>query len=61
MSYHDLHALLDNSSSTRAYFLSLPIDLQIKLHQKKELVHTPEDLQRLALLLRRGEGPSSTL
>lgn len=59
MAYYDLHALLDSSSSTREYFLSLPIDLQIKLHQKKELVHTAEDLHRLALLLRRDTGPSA--
>ncbi|MGI6255668.1 MAG: hypothetical protein ACOYJZ_08550 [Acutalibacter sp.] len=59
MSYHDLHALLDSSSSTREYFLSLPIDLQIKLHQKKELVHTADDLHRLALILRRDTGSSA--
>ncbi len=59
MAYYDLHTLLENNASIRESFLSLPIDLQIKLHQNKELVHTAEDLQRLALLLRRDTGPSA--
>lgn len=53
MAYHDLSALLDGSPSSRSYFLSLPVKMQLQLHQREELIHTSEDLHRLVLLLSR--------
>lgn len=53
MAYHDLSALLDGSSSSRSYFLSLPVKMQLQLHQREALIHTAEDLHRLVLLLSR--------
>ena len=47
MAYHDLSALLDGSPSSRSYFLSLPVKMQLQLHQREELIHTAEDLHRL--------------
>ena len=51
MAYHNLSALLDGSPSSRSYFLSLPVKMQLQLHQREELIHTAEDLHRLVLLL----------
>ena len=53
MAYTDLNALLEGSSSSRSYFLSLPVELQMQLHRGEELIHTAEDLHRVALLLAR--------
>lgn len=53
MRYTDLHALLDNSSSTRTYFLSLPVDLQLRLHQHMDQIHSAAELHHLAQLLER--------
>ena len=53
MAYHDLSALLDGSPSSRSYFLSLPVRIQLQVHQRGELSHTAEDLHRLVLLLSR--------
>ena len=50
MLYTDLNALLDGSSSTRGYFLSLPVDMQLELHQHGALIHTAQDLNRMVLL-----------
>ena len=44
MLYTDLNALLDGSSSTRGYFLSLPVDMH------GALIHTAQDLHRMVLL-----------
>lgn len=53
MAYTDLNALLAGSSSSRSYFLSLPVELQMQLHRREELIHAAEDLHRVALLLAR--------
>lgn len=45
MRYANLHQLLQNSSSTRQYFLSLPVTTQLALHQHNEHIHTASELR----------------
>lgn len=49
--YSDLSALLSASSSTRAYFVSLPVWLQVMLHEKHDCIHTAMQLHRAAEIL----------
>ena len=44
MRYDNLHDLLMASSSTRQYFLSLPVKLQLSLHQHNDYIHTAQEL-----------------
>lgn len=46
MQYKDLHALIRNSQSSRRYFLSLPVSLQMELHQYNHVIRTANDLHR---------------
>lgn len=48
MRYDNLHHLIDSSSSSRAYFLSLPVHTQLELHKQNEFIHTAEELRRFA-------------
>ncbi|HJD23247.1 MAG TPA: hypothetical protein H9694_03780 [Firmicutes bacterium] len=48
MPYGNLHDLLENSSSTRRYFLTLPVPLQMELHRYDEAVHSAAQLHCLA-------------
>lgn len=48
MEYHDLHALIKNSKSSREYFTSLPVKTQCKLHEYSAYVHTAYELHRAA-------------
>lgn len=41
----NLNELLAKSSSTRKYFISLPVWLQIKLHNVNDYIHTAEQLR----------------
>lgn len=49
--YNDLSTLLCGSSSTRAYFISLPVWLQVVLHQKHNYIRTAAELHRIADIL----------
>ena len=54
MQYLNLQGLLQGSSSSRAYLLSLPVEIQIQLHEQDTLIHTQFELRRYAeILLRR--------
>lgn len=44
LQYNNLHALIQGSSSTRNYFLSLPVAVQIILHEQNDYIHTAEEL-----------------
>lgn len=44
--YENLNQLLHKSSSSRQYFLSLPVDTQIKLHEYSGYIHTADELHR---------------
>lgn len=53
MKYSDLHDLISHSRSTRRYFLSLPVSLQLALHEQNIYIHTAADLHLRADLLKR--------
>lgn len=44
MRYDNLHQLIQGSSSTRRYFLSLPADMQCWLHAQGEHIHSAQQL-----------------
>lgn len=44
MKYDNLQELLSHSSSSRQYFLSLPVSMQLALHRHNCIIHTAADL-----------------
>lgn len=46
MRYDSLQQMLQSSSSSRRYFLSLSQDMQMALHQHGPYIHTAQDLHR---------------
>ncbi len=46
MYYTDLQQLIQQSSSTRRYFLSLPVPVQTGLHERNATIHTAQQLHR---------------
>ncbi len=52
--YTNLKQLLANSSSTRKYFLSLPVDMQLKLHKFNSCIHTAQQLHSYQVMLQNG-------
>lgn len=44
--YKDLNQLIRKSGSSRKYFLSLPVDMQMKLHEHNDYIHTADELHR---------------
>ncbi len=53
MKYENLQDLITKSSSTRQYFLSLPVSLQIALHKRDAYIHTAAELHFHADILRK--------
>lgn len=49
--YQNLSALLMGSTSTRTYFVSLPVWLQIQLHEKHNTIRTAAQLHHVADIL----------
>jgi len=49
----DLSGLIDRSSSTRKYFLSLPAETQMLLHRSGGEIRSAADLRRYVDLLQR--------
>ena len=47
MRYNSLQDLI-GSSSTRHYFLSLPVETQMSLHRYNTYIHTAEELRHIA-------------
>lgn len=46
--YATLHDLIQHSSSSRSYFLSLPVNVQLKLHDEfDEYIHSAQELHSL--------------
>ena len=45
--YENLNHLVRESSSSRRYFLSLPVEMQIKLHEHNNNIHTSAELHCL--------------
>lgn len=46
MEYKNLHQLIQENSGTRNFFFSLPVDMQISLHEENESIHTSAELHR---------------
>lgn len=46
MRYENLNQLVRESSSSRRYFLSLPVSIQLKLHEHNDYIHTADELHR---------------
>ena len=46
MKYDSLNHLVRESGSTRRYFLSLPVEMQIELHEHNDYIHTAAELHR---------------
>lgn len=46
MKYENLNQLIRKSSSSRRYFLSLPVSMQLKLHENNDYIHTADELHR---------------
>lgn len=46
MRYENLNQLIRESSSSRRYFLSLPVSMQLKLHEHSDYIHTADELHR---------------
>lgn len=45
MRYDNLNELINKSSSTRKYFTSLPVDMQMFLHEQNAYIHTTQELR----------------
>lgn len=52
MKYKTLQDLLFHSSSTREYFLSLPVSTQLALHEYNASIHTAADLHFFQLSIK---------
>lgn len=48
MHYDNLQSLIENSSSSRHFFLSLPVKMQIELHEHNDYIHSAHQLHYLA-------------
>lgn len=48
MQYNSLHHLISRSSSSRRFFLSLPVEVQMVLHKDNFFIHTQFDLRNKA-------------
>lgn len=55
MKYADLQDLINHSSSTRQYFLTLPVPLQLVLHKYGSYIHTAADVHFYADSLQKNE------
>jgi len=45
MKASSLKELIEQSSSTRQYFLSLPVEMQLSLHERNDYIHTAYELR----------------
>lgn len=46
MKYENLHQLINRSSSSRRYFLSLPVATQLELHKQSAYIGSAFELHR---------------
>ena len=51
MQYRDLNELIKESRSSRKYFLSLPAELQMRLHEQNEYIRSAHQLRSAAELV----------
>lgn len=52
MLYNSLHHLINRSSSSRAFFLSQPVEVQMALHKDNFHIHTQQQLRHKAEIVR---------
>lgn len=55
MQYKNLDELISGSSSSRKYFLSLPVSMQLSLHEQNDYIHSASDLHSRAEAIERNE------
>lgn len=48
MKYDNLHDLISHSNSSKKYFLSLPVSMQVALHEHNDYIHTAAELHARA-------------
>ena len=48
MRYHNLDELIQNSRSSRGYFISLPVKIQLYLHSYSSYITSAQKLHELA-------------
>ena len=48
LQYKNLHEMLYRSNSSRNYFLSLPVSVQMELHKHNDYINTAEELHKRA-------------
>ena len=51
MKYKDLIHLCENSSSTRSYYLSLPVKTQMRVSEFCDSIHTAAELHNMVSML----------
>lgn len=51
MRYNNLRELVRSSSSTRRYFLSLPVEMQMSLSEHGESIRTAAELHRMVSVI----------
>lgn len=47
LKYDNLQSLIQNSNSTRKFFLSLPVNVQLELHKHNDYIHSANQLHNL--------------
>lgn len=55
MKYGSLQQLIQNSQSSRAYFLSLPVSMQCMLHKHDSCIHSAHELHVYVEAMERSE------
>lgn len=53
MRYDNLHDLVTSSGSSRSYFLSLPVEMQLQLHEHNDYIHSAADLHSRVNLIQK--------
>jgi hypothetical protein len=51
VAFPNLQSLLRQSSSSRQFLLSLPVAVQLRLHERNKFIHTQEQLRQHAAFL----------
>ena len=51
VAFSNLQTLLRQSSSSRQFLLSLPVGIQLRLHERSQFIHTQQELRRHAAFL----------
>lgn len=51
MKYSNLNALINGSKSSRDFFLSLPVSMQMKLHEHSPYIHSAAELHNTVYII----------